>query len=200
MNNTKLIEDIVQEVISRLGKSRSYLNHSSLPLLYVNQADSETIQTLENFWNVTEDPNESVDHALFYETSQSLLVKGAIGLADDQDSKILAKFLLGGKTVWMIPVKEMDWLLLSNINHTPYKGNLLAHKKKLEEFGVEFTSLNKFTMPNKDLEISSFTKLLTEEIVKDSSEKNIFIGRTTIVTPLARDIAKELGKVITLIE
>lgn len=200
MNNKNIIEDIVQEVLNQLGKSKLNVNDTSLPLLYVYHADNETVQTLNRDWKVTKNPEESANHVLFCDVSQNTLVKGAIGLADDPCSKLLATFLLKGKNVTMIPSKEFEWLLSPNEKDTPYTRHLFAHKEQLESFGVQFTTLNEFTTAPKIVKSSTVEKLLTEKIVKNTSSKVIFIGRATIVTPLARDTAKELEKVIKVIE
>ncbi|PID05865.1 MULTISPECIES: hypothetical protein [unclassified Sporosarcina] len=200
MNKKKVIEDIVQEVLNQLGKSKLYGNDISLPLLYVHQADDEAIQMLKKKWEVTDDLKESVDHVLFCAVSQNTLVKGALGLADDPCSKLLATFLLNGKKVTMIPSKDLEWLLHSDKKDTPYTRHLLAYKEQLEKFGVQFVRLNEFTMLSTQEKSPSVDKLLTEKIVKSITSKNIFVRRATIVTPLARDTAKELGKVIKVIE
>ncbi|PIC83125.1 hypothetical protein CSV71_02540 [Sporosarcina sp. P21c] len=200
MNNKNIIEDIVQEVLNQLGKSKLFVNDTSLPLLYVHHADNETVQTLNRDWKVTENPEESADHVLFCDVSQNLLVKGAMGLADDPCSKWLATFLLNDKKITMIPSKDLEWLLYPDEKYTPYKSYLFAHKEQLESFGVQFTTLNNFTMSRKGVNTPIVEKLLTEKIVRNTLSKVIFIGPTTIVTPLARDTAKELEKVITVIE
>ncbi|PIC70844.1 hypothetical protein CSV77_05915 [Sporosarcina sp. P16b] len=200
MNHKNAIEDIVQEVLNQLGKSKLYVNDTSLPLLYVHHADNETVQILNEDWKVTKNPEESADHVLFCDVSQNVLVKGAMGLADDPCSKWLATFLLNGKKVTMIPSKDLEWLLCLDEKYTPYKSYLFAHKEKLEGFGVHFTTLNNFTRSLKNVNNLLAEKLLTEKIVKNTLSKVIFIGPATIVTPLARDTAKELGKVITVIE
>lgn len=195
-----MIEDIVQEVLSQLGKSKQYGNDISLPLLYVHQADNETVQILKKEWEVTDNLKESPDHVLFCDVSQNTLVKGALGLADDPCSKLLAEFLLNRKKVTMIPSKDLEWLLHSDEQDTPYTCQLVAYKEQLEKFGVQFVRLNEFTKLSTRAKSPSVNKLLTEKIVRSITSKIIFIERATIVTPLARDTAKELGKVIKVIE
>lgn len=85
-----------------------------------------------------------------------------------------------------------------------YRSHLLTYKKQLESFGVKFRSLASFTEARVDEERANCLafegKLLTEQGVKDSREASILIAPSTIVTPLARDAARDLGKAIVVVE
>lgn len=201
LNKSKLIEEIVREVVIQLGKEWTVPEAPSKPMLFVHNADQETVRRLEEKWEVINEPFVKVQDAVLLEVSQNVLVKGALGLADDPDSALLAELLLQEVSVTLIPIADLKWLLKPDGRKSPYQRHLLTYKAKLESFGVRFTSLKDFVRDEECANSSQVhKKLVTEQDVRDSPNSVIFIGKSTIVTPLARDAARELGKTITIVE
>ncbi|MEK3935410.1 hypothetical protein MKY41_08810 [Sporosarcina sp. FSL W7-1349] len=200
MIDPKLIEEIVGNVIKQLGVTPSISEVSAKPLLLVHNAERETISRLEEKWEIISEPVAKVQDAVMLEVSQNVLVKGALGLTDDPDSELLSELLLQGKQVTLIPMAKLEWLVSSDGGQSPYHRHLLTYKEKLESFGVRFTTLEAFIRDGEKVEPPSLDKLLTEQGVRDCADDTIRIGKATIVTPLARDTARELGKTISRAE
>jgi hypothetical protein len=211
----QMIEEIVREILNRLGSQPALAITASNPnLVVVNAPDEKTIGQLKRNWNVHCDPSNLSDlptdfeEVVFFQASQSLIVKGAVGLADDPESVLLANLLLSGKSITLIPSVELEWLLEEDRNWVPesaYRQHLFTYKEKLTSFGVSVQSHAHFLHLSEQMESLSthFTfreKLLTEKSVKDSHGNKILIHKSTIVTPLARDVARNLGKMITIVE
>jgi len=212
----KFVEMLVREVLKQLGTQSPCPKIVTKPNIFVvNIPNDETITWMKSQWNVLNEKGDSLadtpafQEAVFFQVRQNLIVKGALGLADDRESQVLAELLLKGKTVTMVSAPDMEWLVkkVEKVETTSYyHQQLRAYKIKLESFGVRFVFLEQFL--NKKYHAQAHTisgeenldifphKLLTEQGVKDHKDIEIYIRKSTIVTPLARDMAKELGKTI----
>lgn len=210
----KAIEQIVLDIINKLENNSAVEEPSRKPnLLVINATEQDPIEQLKKEWHVCSESAVSLNtqtdfqEVIFFHCSQDLLVKGALGIADTPESELLAKFLLQGKPIQLIPSKELEWMMKPDVNvhkESVYRSHLLAYKKQLESFGVKFRSLASFAKAGVNEERANHLtfegKLLTEQGVKDSREDSILIGSSTIVTPLARDAARNLGKTIVVVE
>lgn len=209
-----LIEKVVIEVMKKLSLTTDLEHEKRKPGLLVvkgaRELDSSQSEKLESKWNVMyQDTNElnfieTVEAVLFLDAGQDLLVKGAIGITDTPDSELLARYLLADIPVSLIvsPLLEKALLKENGIGNQNYLARLVDYKETLNRYGVKVESWTDFIQSSKKAEISldekrsSFKKLLTQRDVKACKEKRININKQTIVTPLARDTARELGKII----
>ncbi len=214
MNNRALIEQIVVEVLKRLDKSGTqHLNVKPKLLLVKEEAAIDPIQLkrLETSWTLvySDDQKENlpkdIQSILFVEAKQDLLVKGALGVTDTLESYLLAEALLEGISVSLIPSVTLGNVLLSSnqkqtINNR-YAAHLIAYKNTLEGFGVKIQSFERFLQSGLNKHSLSFTeRVLTQRHVKLLEEEKITVSPQTIITPLARDTARELGKEICVID
>ncbi|MFP7732315.1 hypothetical protein ACLHDF_02625 [Priestia aryabhattai] len=214
MNNRALIEQIVVEVLKRLDKSDTqHLNVKPKLLLVKEEAAIDPIQLkrLETSWTLvySDDQKENlpkdIQSILFVEAKQDLLVKGALGVTDTLESYLLAEALLEGISVSLIPSVTLGNVLLSSnqkqtINNR-YAAHLIAYKNTLEGFGVKIQSFERFLQSGLNKHSLSFTeRVLTQRHVKLLEEEKITVSPQTIITPLARDTARELGKEICVID
>lgn len=103
VNDSKLIEKIVRNVIMQLDIKPQMPGEVSKPSLFVHNADERTISRLEENWKVICEPITEIPNVIFLEVSQNILAKGALGLTDDPDSQLLSELLLQGKQITMIP-------------------------------------------------------------------------------------------------
>ncbi|MEK4024947.1 hypothetical protein [Sporosarcina sp. FSL W7-1283] len=196
VNDSKLIEKIVRNVIMQLDIKPQMPGEVSKPSLFVHNADERTISRLEENWKVICEPITEIPNVIFLEVSQNILAKGALGLTDDPDSQLLSELLLQGKQITMIPVLTLEWVFSPERLRTKYHDQLVTYKKKLESFGVTFTTLEMFISSGLEKNQQSFCELLTDQEVRKYTDETIWIEKSTIVTPLARDTARELGKTI----
>ncbi|MDG0058252.1 hypothetical protein [Priestia sp. P5] len=214
MNNHALIEQIVVEVLKRLDKSdKQPLNVKPKLLIVKESAEIDPIQIkkLETSWTLVygDDQKENlpkdIQGILFAEAKQDLLVKGALGMTDTLESYLLAEALLEGISVSLIPSVTLGSVLLSSNQKKPvnnkYAAHLIACKNTLESFGVKIQSFERFLQSGLNRHSLSFTeRVLTQRHVKLVEEEKITVSPKTIITPLARDTARELGKEICVID
>lgn len=214
MNHHALIEQIVVEVLKRLDKSDKQHLNVKPKLLIVKEAaaiDPIQIKKLETSWTLvySDDQKENlpkdIQGILFAEAKQDLLVKGALGMTDTLESSLLAEALLEGISVSLIPSVTLGNVLLSTNQKKPvnnkYAAHLIAYKSTLEGFGVKIQSFERFLQSGLNRHSLSFTeRVLTQRHVKLVEEEKITVSPKTIITPLARDTARELGKEICVID
>ncbi|MED3934435.1 hypothetical protein ABEY43_28005 [Priestia megaterium] len=214
MNNYALIEQIVLEVLTRLDKSDNQHLNVKPKLLIVKESaaiDPIQIKKLETSWTLVygDDQKENlpkdIQGILFAEAKQDLLVKGALGMTDTLESYLLAEALLEGISVSLIPSVTLGNVLLSSNQKKPvnnkYAAHLIAYKNTLESFGVKIQSFERFLQSGLNRHSLSFTeRVLTQRHVKLVEEEKITVSPKTIITPLARDTARELGKEIYVID
>jgi hypothetical protein len=214
MNHHALIEQIVVEVLKRLDKSDKQHLNVKPKLLIVKEAaaiDPIQIKKLETSWTLvySDDQKENlpkdIQGILFAEAKQDLLVKGALGITDTLESYLLAEALLEGISVSLIPSVTLGNVLLSSNQkkrvNNKYAAHLIAYKNTLESFGVKIQSFERFLQSGLNRHSLSFTeRVLTQRHVKLVEEEKITVSPKTIITPLARDTARELGKEICVID
>lgn len=211
MIDEKLVQQIVAEVLNKLQRSErlAYDKLNTKPkLLTVNVPEIISATYLDPYWHVMNDfaidhsTLESIQTALFFNVSQDLIVKGALGITDTDESEKLALAISSGLQVFLLLDDNFHWIVTDTISSTKnkqYFQHMLTYKKTLDRFGVRFIkSIDEIEKPtitkkNNDTSINFDKKLLTETIVNNSKEKIINVNQSTIVTPLAYDRARELG-------
>jgi hypothetical protein len=218
------IEQIVREVIKNLKQKPSLL------LVHGESCDKAQIDkvaaNLQANWYVTAVSFGSPDilamksdikHVVFMDFDQDILIRGALGLTDTPESKLLAHTLQNGISVTMMPAKSIEWILQPKESGAGrsepslhYRQHILKHKDILGSFGANFTSQNELQITAVvEGKISSqmaeeslyFTeKVLTQRDIQLTDVKTIHIARLTIVTPLAHDAARNKGITILVKE
>ncbi|MCM3572289.1 hypothetical protein M3172_03740 [Mesobacillus subterraneus] len=250
MIDRNLVQSIVIEVIRALEKEQEAETASSLPkLLIIGDASwisEDTLKKLKQNWEVSysREPKakecESADHIFFFNASQDFIVKGALGIADTQDTILLSHLLLVGKKVTISPEEGLAGYLNQNLGQSNrYIKQLKKYVEKLVEFGAEIEAIEEFakkqpglseaysktnssghslagiksaaTLDTSSQRITEHAststnsgiekkKLLTQRDVQDCQATEIIVCKSTIITPSARDAAKELGKSIVVTE
>ncbi|AZV43776.1 hypothetical protein [Peribacillus asahii] len=220
MMDRTLIDQIVVEVLKKLDMATIWESAKPKPDLLivkgVQDLDPSQLIKLETKWNVIyNDANESdfpetAKAVIFLDATQDLLVKGAVGITDTHESKLLARYILAGVPISLIPSTSLGRIILGDnrvMINREYISHLLQYKETLKKFGVKVESFLSFIQSPLNEEqshtnepVSSTKKLLTQTDVKKCKEEKIMICQKTIVTPLARDTARELGKSICVID
>ncbi|WP_349410003.1 hypothetical protein [Pseudalkalibacillus sp. SCS-8] len=213
MLDKQLIEQIVLEVLDRNG-FRSGDGKPSLLVVSATDSEDDVHEMLNEHWHTicfqpTEEIPAGVKDAVFVEVGQDLLVKGAIGLTDTEESALFSKLMLAEVDVRFVLSQELEWMLTGSKEHvSPYARMLYEHYEKLQSFGVSFTNETSTIKP----EVHSTQtnggkhgpyfdeKLLTQTMLEKWNEHEIHISDQTIVTPLARDTARERNIEIITIE
>lgn len=226
MIDRSMVETIVLEVIRALESERETEVTPVQPKLLIAGDASwifeNTLEKLKQNWdlNFAREPKiedcESVEHIIFFRTSQDLIAKGALGIADTPESILLAHCLLTGKKGTIVPEPILEEHLLAKkgpSSGSKYIQKLLNYVEELNSFGVKVESIDDFanrskgsqkaeTVPQLQPASSSAgkKKLLTQRDVQDTKIDQIFVCKNTIITPSARDAARELGKSIIVAE
>lgn len=211
MIDRRMIEQIVNEVIKQLTVTEIKQKPKLLVIGEPLYIEPHLLEKMHEKWNVLDTHSFSVkdihklDQVIFLHVTQDLLVKGALGIFDTDESKWLSRCIMESIPVSLIPTAYLqEQLLEGKSKNRAYVEHLLAHKETLDAFGVKLETFESFV--NK-VEAGNLTesapfakKLLTQKDVEDSKQIQIVVDRTTIITPLARDTARVLGKNIKVIE
>ena len=220
MFNHQLVEEIVKEVLRRM----EIIDKHEKPQLLVIHRSTETsklqVEELKNYWRIKEICSNDLDlhlspaiqQAVFLEVNQDLLVKGALGLVDTHESLLFSQLMIRGLKVDFILDETLSFALNVNVDkheNKNYIQQLLEYQTQLREFGVNVGSLksilpiknNDESMPPLIKEPYDYAeKLLTKKIIESWEKAHIRVHPTTIITPLARDVARERGIEIVAIE
>ncbi|MEH7114750.1 hypothetical protein V7124_20690 [Neobacillus niacini] len=211
------IEKIVREVLRLIDFEKQHKKPKLLVLHHESEKSLQQIERLKRNWDIKQIPYSCHEipsdfhHAVFLEVGQDLLVKAALGLADSPESILFSKLMYRDYRIDFIPCDDLSWIIEPEKNSNSenmYVRKLLQYKFQLLEYGVHFYPLSSIN-PNENISISApsatiqgshtfHDKLITKEIVEKWKIKSIHIHPKTIITPLARDIAKEKGISIKL--
>lgn len=212
MIDRHLIEQIVEEVVKNLFGAKSAPNskskHNILAVGDLGKVDPNILEVLEENWNVLpydfseEAELHNVMRVIFLDASQDLFVKGALGICDTPESELLSACIMDYVPVTLIPKTKL-YKILNGEKKTngEYSLSLMEYKEKLLKFGVEINRLEDFAAPkpiSADQPLSK--KLITQRDVQECKMNEILADKQTIITPLARDTARELGKSIIVMD
>lgn len=217
MVDRNLIEQIVLEVMKQLQlTSESPIQTNRPKLLVVGETsfvDPNYLLKLKTKWDtisfndLEKTKLDHVNQVLFLHATQDLLAKGALGIIDTPESKLLARCLFETVPVSVIPtIYLQEQLFHKNPANQQYVLQLLKYKEQLVQFGVHVETLEGFLSKTEEDVILAATPifkkktLLTKRDVQDCAEDELVVDKDTIITPLARDTARELGKIIKVME
>ncbi|MCC5803833.1 hypothetical protein [Rossellomorea vietnamensis] len=217
MIDRELVEQIVIEVLRKLHTPEVQPPYISKPNLLVigdiASLEPEQFVKMESSWNLLF--CDSLEHAelhtaervVFLEATQDLLVKGALGIGDTPESELLSRCILEYVPVTLIPKKYISQFLFDKSRHnSDYVKQLLSYKKMLLKFGVKVEEWSTFINHKREEGKQELTAtvpkkpLLTQRDVQDHQEDEIKVDQQTIITPLARDTARDLGKRIKVMD
>ncbi|MEK3854414.1 hypothetical protein [Cytobacillus sp. FSL H8-0458] len=212
MIDRHIIEQIVEEVVKNLLGAKSAPNrkmkHNLLAVGDLKQINPALLEVLEANWNVlpydsSENPQlHTVMKVIFLDASQDLFVKGALGICDTPESELLSACIVDYVPVTLIPKTNL-YKILNGEKKTngDYFSSLMEYKEKLLKFGVEINSLEAFAAPMPIIsDQPDAKKLITQRDVQECKKNEILADKETIITPLARDTARELGKSIIVMD
>lgn len=214
MLDQKVIENIVKEVLDKIETEKV---NSKPPILVISTPEPNTeqqISFLKTYWNVIEvnkqkvDLFPSVERAVFLNVDQDALARIAIGLTDSFKSKLFAQLIIHETPISLVLEPSLQKLLQTNEKkhkYSLYIEKFRTYKKTIENFGVKFQRVeelkprdrenHKFTN-NKEHSISSKILILQDDL-SNFQGHHLVVQPGTIITPLAKDIARERGIDIT---
>lgn len=200
----EFIEKIVKEVVAEETKPPLLAIHSS------TERTMKQVKALRRHWKVIglsyedQDIPEGIERAVFLDVDQDLLVKAAVGITDTQGGQLFSKLMVHNVQVYFILSPDLKRILSRDetlFKHKKYIEHLRHYEKQLQDFGVHFSSLesllsneidpNRYSPSNRSIVFSE--KLLTQKIVETWKADRIMVHSDTLITPLARDTAKERG-------
>lgn len=211
MIDREMIERIVGEVVARLSVEDTHLLAVEKPNLLVvgdiSFAEPEQLSKLQAKWSISNYVGEEkvrldhINHVLFMHATQDLLVKGALGIFDTPESKLLSRCLMESTPVTIVPTIYLeDRLFSESPNNKAYVTHLRGYIESLLLFGARVDNFERFVEVNNETTASSqkdkigskMKKILTRRDIQDCKENFIEVDSNTIMTPLARDTAKEM--------
>ncbi|MGM0900635.1 MAG: hypothetical protein ACQEXB_05935 [Bacillota bacterium] len=212
MINREMIEQIVREVVQQLAqKDRDIEDQDKSKLLVVGDTsfiEQAALLQLQKLWDVVQYDVESkvrldsYKHVLFLHTTQDLLVKGALGIIDTPECKLLSRCLIESCPVTLIPtVYLQDQLLSESPKNKAYIIQLQRYQQTILEYGGCIETFERFIAATiqsegpkqESVPESSKKRILTRRDIQDCTEKFLKVDSNTIITPLAKDTARELG-------
>ncbi|MEL3971946.1 hypothetical protein AAEO50_06625 [Rossellomorea oryzaecorticis] len=217
MIDRELVEQIVIEVLKTLNLSEIQPeNHSNANLLMIgdkSRLEPDHLSRMESRWNLISCESleqaelHTAERVMFLDAPQDLIVKGALGIGDTPESELLSRCILEYVPVTIIPKTHLNKHLFNEYQqNSEYIKQLNSYTKLLLKFGVKVEALNSFLgEKNEEKKQSSLLngkskQLLTQRDIQDHKEEEVQVTKQTIITPLARDAARELGKRIIVIE
>lgn len=206
MKDSEVIKQIVQQVIEVLSSHEKERKQKPTLLLAGETSFEENnyLSYLHKKWSVAHfNDKEPIDlkgitRVLFLQGSQDLIAKGALGIEDSPESKLMSRCIWEEVPVTIIPTLYLqEHLFKKEVRNRTYRSKILKYTKILAEYGVEMETLDSFAgkdaaIPHKVTDHGGKT-LITQRDIQNIKEKEIVIGQNTIITPLARDTALELG-------
>ncbi|KRF13532.1 hypothetical protein [Paenibacillus sp. Soil787] len=160
-----------------------------------------------------------IKHVVFMDINQDILIRGALGFTGSAPCELLASILHYGIPVTLVPTRSLEWILHSEDSEDQlpeparhYRQHIRMHKDMLVSFGASFAGLSGLQIApgangstdyhngvnNKTLYFDH--KVLTQRDVQVADVTTILVSRLTLVTPLARDTAKDKGVTILVKE
>lgn len=213
-----LIEQVVRAVIASMQDLGPKVAEQKPCLLLVHgkhraQAEVEEIAgALMTKWQVRTISFDSPDlgsaandisRAVLIDIEQDLLVRGALGLTDSPPSELLAHVLQNGIPVTLVLAPTLARMLQSvpSDDKLPepakrYRQHIRKHRDTLVSFGAKFANLYELEEDNA-MTLHFNGQVLTHFNVQDTDVTTIVVSQNSLITPLARDTAKEKG--ITLL-
>lgn len=208
MIDPKLIESIVKQVITQLEKEGNNTKPNLLIITYPGLEIEQEISLFKQDWNIVlADKVEgnlfsSIDQAVFLNIDQDSIVRAALGLADTPNSKLFVQLIMNEIPITFIPDASLRKLLEEdekNHHYSFFIKKLRDYKETIEKFGVTFKSLEELKLCNcptikKLNEQSKSSKtLISLEDIMNVAGNQLVVQKGTIITPLAKDKARELG-------
>ncbi|WP_209121676.1 hypothetical protein [Alkalihalobacillus sp. BA299] len=209
MIHRDMIEQIVREVVAQLSKEEKAGTEAKPKLLVVGDTsflEPKHLLLLQTRWIVVHYEGEKkvyvdlYDRVLFLHATQDLITKGALGIFDNTESKLLSRCFMESTPVSIIPtVYLQDHLFSSSPKNKAYVAQIQRYHQALLEFGAKVETLESFletltVKPKQEpLSRSAKKKILTRRDVQDCKESVLKVDSNTIITPLAKDTAREMG-------
>ncbi|MEC1721755.1 hypothetical protein [Schinkia azotoformans] len=208
MIDSKLIEDIVKQVITKLETNGNNTKSNLLVISKPGQDMEQVLSRLKQDWNIVLAEKiegnvfSSFDQAMFLNIDQDTIVRVALGLADSPNSKLFVQLIMNEIPITFIPDASLRQLLEGdekNHHYSSYIKKLRDYKGTIEKFGVTFKSLEELKLCNcstikKLNEQSKSSKtLISLEDIMHLAGNQLVVQQGTIITPLAKDKARELG-------
>lgn len=211
--NREIVEQIIRDVVKQLYASEIVEEKPDLLFIYPQHLSEDEIERrvkeLSATWNVLPMSSHSpqllplkdrIQRVIFFEADQDLIMRGSMGLTDTPRAEVLAQALLKGIDITFVLAPSIRWTKETEeypSHPKKYRDYLRLQKEQLESFGVSFVEiplLSDLLVSNPVQNEEYYSKrVLTQNEVVSANTTTLFISSSTIVTPLARDTAKERG-------
>ena len=209
MIDSKMIERIVEEIISQV-QTGHYKSKPSLLVMYNETKNLEDdLHYLQRYWNVIKaNPSEQqsytdIQQAAFIHVNQDTLVRAALGLTDTPESKLFSQLIYHEIPIIFVLEPSLEKLLHANTTlhkYAVYIKKIYAYKEMIEKFGVSFKVLEELKpllQSSSKKQVKPTKTLITEVDIENFNSSQLIVEPGMIITPLAIDKAKERGITIS---
>jgi len=221
MDQKKLIENIIKEVIKRLEEKHTINDLENAMrkerILAIAISDHKILSEIHHRYRIDfyEDHYEYEEHIninvydaiLLGSISHQELVHISMGLANNPVSSLVIEAILAGKKIYILK-EGITYLRYEHTSNTNFYNMLKGYEEQLKTFGIEWIYTNEIVEKMKRSEISKElfkeaqiteehvvqVKIITESIAKQyhiKGCKHLLVKKQTIVTPLARDYLRD---------
>jgi hypothetical protein len=185
--------------------------------------------SLQDKWNIYQADTDSAEkisittdikRILFLNVGQDFIVRGALGLTDTNANQLLADVLLRGLPVTLVPCSSLKWLLHPEAGEAVLPETAMRYRRYIREraealasFGASIGTITDLLLLEEGVSVQAAEepastkeeavfqgKLLTQREVQQVSAPVLLVSRSTVITPLARDTARDKGIVLRMEE
>ena len=205
MVNREMVEQIVIDVLNKLSVHKEVFSKSNMLIVPgEEEVESSLLQQLDTKWNISiydGGRNIAAERIVFLQVDQNFLVKAAIGIADTDKCEYVTYCMEQGLMIIFILADGFKQFL-NKCKNEEYKSLFNRYIKTLEGYGVSFLTIEQLISSQKETkQMFIFQgKVLSYADVQSCKDPIIMISKKTIVTPLAKDTVRELGKEIVFME
>lgn len=207
MIDSRMIERIVREVLNKL-EMEPVRTKPELHVISKNIHDQSTeICKLSAYWNVVHVDltgslsSTEVQQAVFLHLDQDTLARIALGFSDTPESKLFAQLISEEVGILVVLDPLLEKLLQADVSghrYPEYVKKIRGYKESVEKFGVSFKRLEELkpielNPTNDTKQTQGAKKLITQEDIENYWGDQMILKQGTIITPLAKDKARERG-------
>ena len=209
MIDSKMIERIVEEIISQVETGHFKYKPSLLVMYNETKNLEDDLHYLQRYWNVIKaNPSEqqsytNIQQAAFIHVNQDTLVRAALGLTDTPESKLFSQLMYHEIPIIFVLEPSLEKLLQASTTlhqYAVYIKKMNAYKEMIEKFGVSFKVLEELQpvmQSSSKKKVEPTKTLITEVDIENFNSSQLIVEPGMIITPLAIDKAKERGITIS---
>lgn len=197
-----VIERIVEEIVNKLANENMMKRQKLLVVSKPNINTEQDCSFLNFYWSIVKANQQDdnlmfqVDHAAFLSVDQDFLAKVALGFTDCLESKLFSHLIIHEIPITFVLEPRLQKLLQvdeKKHKYPYYLKTIHSYKETIEKYGVAFKELKDLKPFNIEKNSTITKTLVTQDDIINYSGERLVVQQGTIITPLARDKARERG-------